>query len=122
MSEMVERVAAALRRYDVSGTVSRVLARAAIEAMREPSEAILRAGYEAQHPKPGSHAYGFETWATWEQACQIEGWVEEKAAEFRAMIDAALTPAMRGAASPVISDDGSETITKSTPESGGEDG
>ena len=46
MSEMVERVAKAIKRGIADDLPSADIARAAIEAMREPTEAMLHAGYD----------------------------------------------------------------------------
>jgi hypothetical protein len=77
MSEMVERVALALRKHDVSGTVSRVLARAAIEAMRDPTKAMAHAGSQTN--------YGYGSCAPGRAPTTRDVWAD--------MIDAALAPA-----------------------------
>jgi hypothetical protein len=65
-------------------------ARAAITALMEPDEGQLRAGYEATHDPHATPAGGLTRWATWEEACEMEGWREERARAYRAMLKAAL--------------------------------
>ena len=94
-SEMIERVARALAVRRAGAEVAAVSefqagnlwceakadARAAIEAMREPTEAMIGAG--AGQPRPPTYTAEHEAW-------RAEGY--GAAAKYRAMIDAALTP------------------------------
>lgn len=106
MSEMVERVALAMwrkreesfpkftRRMDPDGldrssgawAVMLLQAQAAVEAMREPTEAMLRGGFVAMNETPGG---------TW-KAMKAEGATPRRlfdvkmAPRWRAMIDAAM--------------------------------
>lgn len=63
---------------------------AAITALMEPDEGQLRAGYEATHDPHATPAGGLTRWATWEEACEMEGWREERARAYRAMLKATL--------------------------------
>jgi len=104
MSEMVEKVARAVecerwmiamdqvRGMSISSMEgSRRTARAAIEALRDPTEPMLRAYYEAKRSPRDAPAGGFTRWATWEEARACEGFLEKMRACHRAMIDAALS-------------------------------
>lgn len=105
MSEMVERVANAMnaRRGEMlamvedperfrhslasgNGDAWKWLARAAVEAMREPSEAMLRGAFVAMNETPGG------TWKTMkaEGATPRRLFDVKMAPRWRAMIDAAL--------------------------------
>jgi hypothetical protein len=83
MSEMIERVGQAIHGGDCAVGLefkiedAREIARAAIEAMREPTEAMAKHGYEdASHTLEGMLGY-----PSYEESC---------ANIYRAMIDAAL--------------------------------
>lgn len=73
----------------------RALARAAVEAIREPTDAMLRASYEVTAPPNATPAGGLTRWATWEEVCEAEDIRDQKAAAFRAAIDQILSEGER---------------------------
>lgn len=58
----------------------------------EPTELMLRAGYEATHDPKATPAGGFTRWATWEEACEASGFREGWVKVHRAMLAAAPPP------------------------------
>lgn len=95
MSEsMIERVATAIRRadaergtyYGVDEVDALTLARAAIEAMREPTGKMEHAGYEALLPDNWPH----DEWPVDGKGDEWASEIIEARMAYRAMIDAAL--------------------------------
>jgi hypothetical protein len=94
MSEMIERVARAIQEKLLGGCVepndvALALARAAIEAMREPTPEAIRAGVAASEavdyePTTGDPMFALE--------CAYGLYAPELIIGYRAMLDAALTP------------------------------
>lgn len=84
MSEMVERVAEAIMRVDADGKISDYYkwARAAIEAMREPTEEMRRAGFENSPHDVGGCRDQIESGREWMKLAVV--------GPYQAMIDEAL--------------------------------
>lgn len=51
-----------------------------------PLERAAKAYYEARHPAGDAPAGGFTRWATWDEACQAQGFLAEQIVALRAAL------------------------------------
>lgn len=87
MTDMVERVARAIEVHTAGAKwTPEGLARAAIEAMREPTQSMVTACWPLHHPW-GEHAPDPS-----ERTLMFDDMAADVAADWQAMIDAALKP------------------------------